>query len=146
MPRLLALLLVLCLGACRTQPLDFDGGVPGADLAGGGGSGGGGGGGGSPRDMRGARDLSGSPISCCGVAGNPGNEQGVGKFCEGSVDCASQQANICATTFAPNLTFCTKACSMTGSANQCGSGAQCQCAQSQCACIPGECVMPPPGC
>ena len=149
MPRLLALILVLTAVACRTPPLDFDGGVPGADLAGGG-SGGGGGGGGVPgaRDMRGTipHDLSGSPISCCGVAGNPGNEQGVGKFCESSIDCSSQQANICASTFAPNLTFCTKACSMNGGATQCGSGAQCQCAQNQCACIPGECVMPPPGC
>src|SRR6476620_8241589 len=100
MPRLFALLLLLSApGACRTQPLDYDGGVPGADLAGTM----------SGRDlaMRGPRDMRTTPTSCCGVAGNPGNELGVGKFCMDTLDCSSQQANICASTFAPNLTFCT---------------------------------------
>jgi hypothetical protein len=139
MPRLVALLLLVSVaGACRTQPLDFDGGVPGGDLAG------------NPtgRDLavRGPRDMRATPISCCGVAGNPGNELGVGKFCQDTLDCSSQTANICASTFAPNLTFCTKPCMMGGGDAQCGSGAQCQCANNQCACIPGECIMPPPGC
>jgi hypothetical protein len=140
MPRLIALLLLLsAVGACRTPPLDFDGGVPGADLAGM-----------TPGHdlaVSGPRDMRATPTSCCGVAGNPGNEQGVGKFCQDTLDCASQQANICASTFAPNLTFCTKPCTMNGGNAQCGSGAQCQCAQAnQCACIPGECITPPPGC
>ena len=100
------------------------------------------------RDMRGqaTRDLRSTPTSCCGVAGNPGNEDGVGKFCQAASDCTGQKANLCAVTFAPNLTFCTMACMTNGSATECGSGAQCQCASNQCACIPGECVMPPPGC
>lgn len=134
-----ALLLLLC--ACRTPPLDFDGGVPGSDLAVGGDAGAG-------RDLAGPRtqDLSGSPTSCCGKAGNPGNELGVGKFCQSSTDCLSKPARTCATTFAPTLTFCTMACSMNGPTNQCGSGAICQCAQSQCACVPSECITPPPGC
>ncbi|HXU68485.1 MAG TPA: hypothetical protein VN947_04110 [Polyangia bacterium] len=139
MPRLLALLLLVSVAACRTPPLDYDGGVPGStDLAVTNRS----------HDMRGptTRDLSGTPISCCGVAGNPGNEDGVGKFCQATMDCLGQKANICATTFAPTLTFCTMACTTNGSNTECGSGAQCQCAQSQCACVPGECVMPPPGC
>jgi hypothetical protein len=139
MPRLFALLLLLC-AACRTPPLDFDGGVPGAvDLAVNGGG----------RDLaapHGTRDLSATPTSCCGVDGNPGNELGVGKFCQDSLDCTSKQANICATTFAPGLTFCTKTCTMNGPTDQCGSGAQCQCSMAQCACLPGECAMPPPGC
>jgi hypothetical protein len=139
MPRLFALLLLLC-AACRTPPLDYDGGVPGggADLAVNG----------MGRDLatHGSRDLSGTPTSCCGKVGNPGNEFGVGKFCQDSLDCTSIQATICATTFAPNLTFCTMSCTMNGSNSQCGSGAQCQCAMGQCACIPGECTMPPPGC
>lgn len=141
MPRLFALLLLLCTAAaCRTRPLDYDGGLPGGDLAGTGG------GGGVDLAVGGARDLHGTPTSCCGVVGNPGNELGVGKFCQSSIDCASQQANVCASTFAPNLTFCTKACMMGGGNGQCGSGAQCQCAQGQCACVPGECIMTPPGC
>jgi len=139
MPRLLALLLLVCaVGACRTPPLDLDGGIPGADLAG------------IPsgRDLAApvVRDMHPTPTSCCGVPGNPGNELGVGKFCQATLDCTSQQANICATTFAPNLTFCTKACTMGGGNAQCGSGGICQCAQNQCACVPAECVTPPPGC
>ena len=138
MPRLLALLLLVSAMACRTQPLDFDGGAPGSDLAATSG----------PRDMRApaSRDLRGTPTSCCGVVGNPGNEFGVGKFCQATSDCAGQKANICASTLAPNLTFCTMACMTNGSNTECGSGAQCQCASGQCACLPGECVMPPPGC
>ncbi len=137
MPRLLALWVVLSVLGCRTPPLDFDGGVPGVgDFAVAG----------STHDMRGSRDLRATPTSCCGVEGNPGNEDGVGKFCQQSTDCASQTANICATTFAPDLTFCTMACMTNGSTTECGSGAECQCAQNQCACVPGECVMPPPGC
>ncbi len=129
----LALIILLLLAACRTPPLDFDGGVPGADLAGAG------------SDLA-TGDLAGTPTSCCGKQGNPGNEFGVGKFCQTSLNCQSNMARICATTFAPNLTFCTMACSMNGKPGQCGSGASCQCAQGQCACVPGECLMPPPGC
>ncbi|HWE31819.1 MAG TPA: hypothetical protein VHB97_27650 [Polyangia bacterium] len=135
MPRLFALLLLLSTAVgCRTPPLDYDGGAF-DDLATG-----------SGQDLAAPRDLHATPTSCCGVDGNPGNELGVGKFCQSSLDCTGQQANICASTFAPGLTFCTKACTMGGGNAQCGSGAQCQCANGQCACVPGECVMPPPGC
>src|SRR4051812_2031467 len=134
--------LLLLVAACRTPPLDYDGGVPGTDLATGTSADGGG-----RHDMSAARDLAGPPTSCCGAPGNPGNELGVGRFCMDSVDCQSVNANICASTFAPTLTFCTMACSMNGPAKQCGSGATCQCgAQGQCACIPGECTTAPPGC
>jgi hypothetical protein len=139
MPRLFALLLLLA-AACRTPPLDNDGGLPPttADLAVNGG--------GHDLSTRNMRDLSGTPTSCCGVAGNPGNELGVGKFCQDSLDCTSNKATICASTFAAGLNFCTMACTMNGPNDQCGSGAQCQCAMAQCACVPGECSMPPPGC
>ncbi len=136
--------LLLLLPACRTAPLDFDGGVPGSDLA-------------VPivvvdagaRDLARPRgqDLNLTPTSCCGVAGNPGNEFGVGAFCQTSAQCQTHMATICATSFTAAATFCTMMCTMNGSATQCGSGATCQCASTgQCACIPGECLMPPPGC
>lgn len=130
--------LLLLLAACRTPPLDYDGGVPGgfgdlAPLPGG------------ARDLASVPDLRGSPTSCCGVPGNPGNELGVGKFCNSAAECRNQPANLCAATFSPNLHFCTRPCMMGGGG--CGSGAMCQCAGSgQCACVPGECVQPPPGC
>ena len=139
MPRLFALLLLLS-AACRTPPLDYDGGIPGTvDLAisqGG------------ERDLavRRSRDLSGPPTSCCGKVGNPGNELGVGRFCQGQLDCSGIAANFCAAAISANLTFCTKSCVVDGGVAQCGSGAQCQCATGQCACVPGECTMPPPGC
>jgi hypothetical protein len=129
-------LLVLALSACRTAPLDFDGGAPaGSDLAQTG----------STDLAIGRMDMRATPTSCCGVSGNPGNELGVGKFCNNSFDCTGRPANICASTFAPQLHFCTKACSMTAP-NDCGSGATCQCVGTNCACAPGECVTPPPGC
>jgi hypothetical protein len=137
MRSLFAVLLLLV--ACRTPPLDFDGGVPGAivDLA-------------APpggaRDLAsGVRDLHATPTSCCSTPGNPGNELGVGKFCNSSTDCSGNKASICSSTFAPNLNFCTTSCTM-GNDAQCGTGATCQCAGMQCACVPGECIMPPPGC
>jgi hypothetical protein len=140
MPRLFALLLLVSVVGCRTPPIDTDGGLPGSavDMAVNG----------HGRDLatQPVHDLSGIPTSCCGKPGNPGNELGVGKFCQDSLDCTSIKANICASTFAPNLNFCTLACSMNGGNAQCGSGAQCQCAMGQCACVPGECTMPPPGC
>jgi hypothetical protein len=133
------LLLLVC--ACRTPPLDLgfgDGGGPvGGDMAGT-----------VSHDMARGRDMHSPPTSCCGVPGNPGNEQGVGKFCMSSADCMGQPANICATVADPTFTFCIKICSATGGNQQCGSGAQCQCGMGgmQCACVPGECTMPPPGC
>src|SRR5690348_1172637 len=135
--------MLLLLAACRTAPLDFDGGAPDSDLAAGAVDGG-------RHDLAttGNRDLAGIPTSCCGKQGNPGNELGVGRFCQDSLDCqTAPQAHICAATFQATLTFCTMACSMSGPPNQCGSGAMCQCGgNGQCACIPGECTMPPPGC
>jgi hypothetical protein len=131
---------VLLLAACRTPPLDFDGGAPpppvGAiDMAH------------APRDLAVAvpPDLAmPSPTSCCSTPGNPGNELGVGKYCDQLSDCAGQPANLCATLGDPSAHFCTRAC--TPGQSDCGSGATCQCAGQQCACIPGECLMPPPGC
>ena len=141
MPRLFTLLLLVStIAACRTPPLDVGDGSLAvvSDMATTGGV----------HDLAApiTRDLHGTPTSCCGVVGNPGNELGVGKFCLDSLDCASQSASLCAGTLAPGLNFCTMACTMGGGNSQCGSGAQCQCAQGQCACIPGECVTPPPGC
>ncbi len=142
MPRLAALIvLALAVVACRTPPLDYDGGLPGggggggADLAGPVGS----------HDLAVPRDLHAAPTSCCGAPGNPGNELGVGQFCQTSSDCTGK-ANLCAAMFSATFTFCTMQCTMGGGNAQCGSGAQCQCNGGQCGCVPGECLMPPPGC
>ncbi len=130
---------LLLLGACRTQPLELpeDAGLPASgDLAMPGGG---------VHDLAAPRDLHATPTSCCGKPGNPGNELGVGKFCQTGGDCANQTAAICAAEFQPGADFCTMPCTP-GSTN-CGSGASCQCAgANQCACVPGECVQPPPGC
>lgn len=134
MPRPLALILVvLALTACRTPPLDYDGGVAGSDLAAG------------ARDLAVAPDLHAAPTSCCGKPGNPGNELGVGEFCHTNAEC-TKKATTCASSFGPGLNFCTMPCAMGGGNAQCGSGAQCECGQGQCVCVPGECLMPPPGC
>lgn len=128
---------VLLLAACRTPPLDFDGGTtappPGSvDLA------------------HGARDLAVAPrsdmwipppTSCCGQPGNPGNELGVGKYCQQHSDCAGQ-GDYC--TFGAMAQFCSRACKP--DQNDCGSGATCLCSFEGCGCIPDECIKPPPGC
>src|SRR3954469_277454 len=131
-------LLVLALSACRTPPLDFDGGPQaGSDLAGTDF--------GRVVDLAAPGDMHNTPTSCCGAPGNPGNEKGVGKFCNTSLDCTGRPANVCSSTFSPIFHFCTKAC-MPTVPGDCGSGASCQCVNMNCICAPGECVTPPPGC
>ena len=78
--------------------------------------------------------------SFCGHPGDTGNDMGVGKFCNVSSDCNSTGATLCATLGNPQAHFCTKTCSMTGSADQCGTMATCECMGGPCGCVPNSCL------
>lgn len=81
--------------------------------------------------------------SDCGFPGDPGNEIGVGKFCASLGDCDNPQAPLCSSLGDPNTHFCTKTCSATGPATQCGTGAECTCnGGGQCGCTPSVCLGP----
>lgn len=82
--------------------------------------------------------------SDCGRPGDEGNELGVGKFCAVFSDCGSTaSAPLCSSLGDPNTHFCTKTCSSTGPADQCGTGAECTCnASNQCGCTPSVCLGP----
>jgi hypothetical protein len=75
----------------------------------------------------------------CGKQGDPGNELGVGKYCDTSSDCASaSKATLCATLGDPGAHFCTLAC-MSGDATGCGNNAACMCSNGECGCLPNQC-------
>ena len=76
----------------------------------------------------------------CGHMGDPGNALGVGKYCDGLTDCFGLNAGICATLGDPNAHFCTKLCSQSGDAAQCGDNASCECQGGQCGCTPTACL------
>ena len=80
---------------------------------------------------------------CCGKPGDPGNEQGVGKYCIDSGACAGSQALFCATLGNPDSHFCTRPCSM---GESCGTGATCQCQGGSCGCVPDSCTSMPTSC
>lgn len=113
----------------------------------------------SAEDM--ARDLAASSgdmkaVSCCGNPGDTGNNFGVGKYCQGIVDCAgTPKTTLCSSlgnTGTRKTFFCTFICDgKSDMGNQCGDGATCQCDSggAGCACTPNSCVNnpnPPPGC
>ncbi len=80
--------------------------------------------------------------STCGHPGDLGNELGIGKFCERLSDC-SGTAGLCSVLGDPTTHFCTKTCSATGPADQCGTATQCECnASNQCGCTPSACLAP----
>ena len=80
-------------------------------------------------------------VSFCGHPGDTGNDQGVGAFCNQLNDCSSTpSAHLCATIGDPGAHFCTKTCTMGGSAGQCGMMASCQCQGGQCGCFPDSCA------
>ncbi len=71
----------------------------------------------------------------------PGNELGVGKYCETSGDCAGKAAPICAALFKPGVSYCTRQCTTPGvNPTECGTDATCLCqAPGQCGCTPNYC-------
>ena len=83
-------------------------------------------------------------MSICGHPGDMGNELGIGKFCESFSECASTpEAPLCSKVGDPQTHFCTKTCSATGPANQCGTDTMCTCnSTNQCGCTPTACLGP----
>jgi hypothetical protein len=78
--------------------------------------------------------------SDCGFPGDPGNEMGIGKFCDPDNQCPSS-APLCSVIGDDRTHFCTKICQM-GSTTACGTGAECTCNSSnQCGCTPSACLM-----
>lgn len=81
--------------------------------------------------------------STCGHPGDTGNDMGVGKFCQTQADCSqTAAAGLCSIIGDSTTHFCTHTCTSTGSADQCGSDATCECNSSnQCGCTPNACLM-----
>jgi hypothetical protein len=81
-------------------------------------------------------------FSKCGNPGDTGNELGIGKFCTSLGDCSnSPNAPLCSILGDRDTHFCTKTCSSTGPANQCGTATQCTCnSGNQCGCTPTACL------
>lgn len=80
--------------------------------------------------------------SDCGKPGDLGNELGIGQFCASLSDCATlPSAPLCSSLGDMHTHFCTKTCTSTGSAGQCGTATQCTCnASNQCGCTPSACL------
>jgi hypothetical protein len=75
----------------------------------------------------------------CGKPGDQGNSIGVGKYCDGLLDCVSNTtATLCATLGDPGAHFCTTTCAQ-GDNSACGENATCQCQGGQCGCFPDAC-------
>lgn len=100
----------------------------------------------------GAPDMaSGMVTSCCGKAGDPGNEKGVGQYCTENADCTNAFAFICSAKAAPakRTFFCTTACNPDAGATVCGTGATCifDTSFSAYGCVPSTCLASlPAGC
>jgi hypothetical protein len=107
-----ALMVLLVAAACSTS----DGGAP------------------PPVDAKPASD------SICGNPGDPGNEMGVGKYCNAIDDCSGGAASLCAILGDPRAHFCTKTCMAGQGAEACGAAAACQCQGGLCGCLPNACL------
>jgi hypothetical protein len=83
--------------------------------------------------------------SSCGRPGDPGNELGVGKFCQKNSECqANSKATLCTNPVNPENYFCTFACTKNGPPDQCGTKARCACQGNLCGCFPTACDGPLP--
>ena len=80
-----------------------------------------------------------SDAGVCSQPCNPGNELGVGKYCDDSSACAGTAAAICAALFRPGQNYCTRVCTTAGTDPACGTGATCACSGAQCGCVPNYC-------
>src|SRR4051812_12617502 len=86
-----------------------------------------------------AADL--SFASKCGWPGDPGNDRGVGRFCQDFSDChGNQDAILCTAVADPTRWFCTERCDTDAGATSCGEAAHCACSPAGCACVPERCL------
>ncbi|MEK7571341.1 MAG: dockerin type I domain-containing protein [Patescibacteria group bacterium] len=92
-----------------------------------------------PQDVR---QRAAEPIAGCGKPGDPGNEKGVGKYCNSSVDCLGSGSPICSADIRPDDPhICSKPCSTDA---DCGSGAVCYQDVLGKGCKPVACDAPVP--
>lgn len=95
-------------------------------------------------------DMGNTMFTCCGKAGDPGNEQGVGKYCTTMAECTGANTLCSAVAAAAKRTFfCTKPCQGDGGSVECGTGATCTFDSSFNAhgCVPNTCLANiPAGC
>lgn len=82
--------------------------------------------------------------SKCGNPGDTGNALGVGRYCNGVLDCkGTKNAPLCSIAGDKDTHFCTKMCDPKKSAaDECGSADMgCACDDSgQCGCTPSSCL------
>jgi hypothetical protein len=107
-------------------------------------------------DDAGAGDECAKIDSQCGQPCDPGNEFGVGHYCNHITDCTSlPQAHLCSSLGSQTTHFCTFMCSPADAAapeggdgslpfpTSCGTGAACTCDNSgNCGCTPVSCLGP----
>jgi hypothetical protein len=82
-------------------------------------------------------------FSICGQPGDPGNEIGVGQYCEAIGDCiTTQNAPLCSRAGDSTTFFCTNTCNVESDAgpSSCGTGATCTCGNGGCGCTPDVCL------
>jgi hypothetical protein len=103
--------------------------------------------GGGPTTDAGGGDECAKIDSACGQPCDPGNNLGIGKFCNYISDCTgSPIATVCATLGVANEHFCTAVCEPpdaddeAGFPTNCGDNATCQCQGGQCGCFPNSCL------
>ncbi|MCA9678417.1 MAG: hypothetical protein KC464_25550, partial [Myxococcales bacterium] len=80
--------------------------------------------------------------STCGQPGDPGNELGVGHFCQTLLDCGdTAEAPLCSNIGDETTWFCTKTCANEDAGVEvCGTGATCTCGNGGCGCTPTSCL------
>jgi hypothetical protein len=82
------------------------------------------------------------PNANCVKPGAPGNENGVGQYCEKAAECSNN--TFCTATFGsltpPDHWFCTKLCPV---GTECGSSAYCDKSTGTSACVPAACGPQP---
>jgi hypothetical protein len=92
-----------------------------------------------PADLFTPADLS---AGCCGMPGDVGDANGIGKYCLVANDCPVNMFGVfCATQIDPNLRYCAVSCT-----GVCMAGYTCENLQGGAVCVPNSCLPLPQGC